>query len=235
MRTANVKLVVLTLLVMLALTNLGVATPSSYITNVSITNVVFSPDCSVSYDTTFDYVNLSSSFGIYTTVYGDATWLSGGGATWGAGGSGTAFRHMSGTGGGGPYVTCSATVEYRADGFLSATRTVTSVNPEPEQENTPWFFTQPTANDLVTGNHQTVPYNGAEACGIFDAGWYGRKYLTPENFPACAGFLPDGVEVVCMNEEAIWTADNVTGSGVSEGVFYAIVEQHGTCGIFPAG
>ncbi len=196
--------------------------------------IIGNSDCDMTGDVHYLYEDVISEIQRTYIRYGDGAQIDSDTFISYVSGSGS-YNTTFGLGAGeipGPYTECGLKLEIRADGELVATATYGVV---PSESYTPWFYTQPSAGELVTGNHQTILYNSVEACGIFEAGWYGRKYLTPENFPDCAGFLPAGVEVACMNEEAVWTADNVTGSGVSEGVFYAIVEQHGTCGIFPVG
>ncbi len=200
--------------------------------NFQWTGAILDPDCGGTVGVSFDYFGATAGYELVMEVYGDGNLLNSYYTGAPLSGDGTEVHGWGFAGGPDTYSTCGITHELYIDGEFMGSLVYGDFS---SPFFTPWFYTQPSTGSFVTSNHQTVLYNGVEACGVFEAGWYGQKNITPENFPACAGFLPDGVEVACMNEEAVWTADNVTGSGVSEGVFYAGVEQHGTCGIFPAG
>jgi len=125
---------------------------------------------------------------------------------------------------------------------LIITTPLTNVNmrfscgvPTPQGADTPqpWYYTQPAADAGVLAEVQALPFNGRQACGAFTADWWGVKYIQPSSFPACADYLPDHVEVACLNEHAEWTTDYVKSAQVSSGVFSATLYQHGTCAIFP--
>jgi len=103
----------------------------------------------------------------------------------------------------------------------------------PHDTPQPWHYTQPAADAGVLAEVQALPFNGRQACGAFTADWWGVKYIQPSSFPACADYLPDHVEVACLNEHAEWTTDYVKSAQVSSGVFSATLYQHGTCAIFP--
>ena len=102
-----------------------------------------------------------------------------------------------------------------------------------EEDPEPWFYSPVPSTPDYTAAHQTVTFNGATACGVFEVHWYGVKFILPSNFPDCVEHLPDNVEVACMTSDGQWTTDNVKDAAVSEGTFHATVYQHGTCGIFP--
>ena len=94
----------------------------------------------------------------------------------------------------------------------------------------PWFWApSPLNNDAFS----MYPANaaGTPACGAFDAGWWGIKYIDPGNFEGCPTD-PGDVTVMCFNENGEWSADYVTQE-VVDGVLQATIYQHGLCALFP--
>ena len=55
-----------------------------------------------------------------------------------------------------------------------------------------------------------------------------------DQFPGCAAYLPDHVEMACFTADGQWTKDNVADEHINgDGFFGATITQHGTCGVFP--
>jgi hypothetical protein len=128
----------------------------------------------------------------------------------------------------------SAWVEYVCD-----TGEIVDYSGKPEGSKTekptfPWYYAPGASSDATLALYQQVPFNGQVACGVFDVGWWGIKYAAPDQFPGCAAYLPDHVEMACFTADGQWTKDNVANEHVNgDGFFGATVTQHGTCGIFP--
>lgn len=84
----------------------------------------------------------------------------------------------------------------------------------------------------VTAPYFGVPNaDGELPCGVFDVNGWGNKYVGMANFPACTA----PVEVLCLNGDREWTADNVSGvihHGDYEVDFTSA--QDGVCAFFSA-
>ena len=74
--------------------------------------------------------------------------------------------------------------------------------------------------------------DGRTACGVFDVNGWGRKYIGTADFPNCDPFA---TQILCLNGEGVWTADNVHDVVVNEyGVEVDFTStQDGICGFFP--
>jgi hypothetical protein len=86
--------------------------------------------------------------------------------------------------------------------------------------------------DAVVAPYFGVPNAaGALPCGVFDVNGWGTKYIGMADFPACTA----PVEVLCLNGDREWTADNV--SGVIYHDDYEVdftSSQDGVCAFFSA-
>jgi hypothetical protein len=87
-------------------------------------------------------------------------------------------------------------------------------------------------NEDVTSPYLGVPNAaGALPCGVFDVNGWGKKYVGMADFPACVA----PVEVMCLNGDREWTADNVS-SVIYHGDYEVdfTSAQDGVCAFFSA-
>jgi hypothetical protein len=73
---------------------------------------------------------------------------------------------------------------------------------------------------------------GEMACGTFPVNFWGIRTIDPAAFPGCADYSADELMVACYTQDGKWVTNTVT-SWVADGLLYAKIDQHGTCGIFP--
>ncbi len=74
---------------------------------------------------------------------------------------------------------------------------------------------------------------GAMPCGLAEVGWGYRVFMLVD-YPACIPFVPN-VTVLCLDGQAQWSAQNVSGIEVSVETATVTfeVQQEGLCALFP--
>ena len=95
---------------------------------------------------------------------------------------------------------------------------------------------EPYTGIVLLGDEVATPYasipnaSGVLPCGVFDVNGWGTKFIGMADFPACT----PPVEVLCLNGEGQWTADNVSNV-VIRGDYEVDFDssQDGTCAFFP--
>ncbi len=102
---------------------------------------------------------------------------------------------------------------------------------EPPPAEAPDVSVNPLPTDRA--EMQIAAPGGVLPCGLAEVGWGYRVFMLAD-YPACIPYVPN-VTVLCLDGQAQWSAQNVSGIEVSVDTATVTfeVQQEGLCALFP--